>query len=150
MASIKTYLTIKQQHTVAVWLIENGYVTQDKNTDTMDFTYWRIKQITALKEINEAKIVGLPEEIKPSNLTTSLKSFNEINRCFGYKINLPAIQDTVEMDMLTAKVKNLQGQLDQVNKTVIGLLEVNKHATKYLDALRKISKEIPAEIFAKR
>jgi len=145
----QTYLTIKQRHTVATWLIENGHVTQDKNTDSSDFTYWRTKKITAEKEINEAQLPGLPV-LTPHQLSKSLDTFNEVNKCFGYKINVPAIQDTVEMDRLTAKVINLQNQLEQSKLALVAALQTTKDANKHLDTLHKIAQLIPAEACKKR
>jgi len=141
-------LTIKQRHTVAAWLIENGHVTQDKNTDNTDFTYWRTKKVTAEKEINEAQLPGMPT-LTLHQLNTSLNTFNEVNKSFGYKINLPAIQDTVEMDRLTAKIKAMQYQLEGDTKIIAALRE-KLAANNHLDALHKIAQLIPAEAFKKR
>jgi len=141
-------LTNKQRHQIAVWLIENGHVTQDKNADHTDFTLWRTKKSTAETEINAAGL-DLPQ-LSLHHLIQSLNFFNEVNKCFGYKINLPPIQDTVEMDRLTAQNKDLKSQVDRLQKELDIHRVSIKQITDYLSVFHKIAQLIPAEAFKKR
>lgn len=147
---LQTYLTLEQRRDVAIWLIENKHVTVDKNTDSPDFIYFRTKTQLAVDEINQAMIGTEMPKLTYHNLKASLDFFNKIKSWSGMKVNVPAIEDTVEMDILVAKVKNLEGQLSQCKLSLIAALELKGKDGKHLDTLHKISQLIPAEAFKKR
>ena len=155
----KTYLTIEQQRDVATWLITNGYVTQDKNTESKEYTYWRVKRVVALEEINKALLDGMPT-VTLAHFTSALKFFNTIKSWSGIVIHAPAMEDTVQNDMLTAENKKLRAAFEATDKTlkareqeIVQLktkLATASNTERYEEAFKAIFKAIPAEVFNKK
>ncbi len=158
-AGKKIYLTNEQQRDVAIWLIQNGHVTKDKNTESQDYTYWRTKRTVAIDEINKAMLPNIPM-ITIGNIIGALKFFNMIKSWAGIVIHAPTIDDSVQNDILTAENKKLRSANDAITVTLklrdaeianfkLKLATANKY-DKYEDAFRAIVKAIPTDIFEKK
>jgi len=137
--------------------MENGLLLQDKNTGSTDFTRYANFKPLVLKQVQEA----MPNVILTiAIMDSAIKFYNEINNLFGFKINLPPIQDSVQNDRLTAEVERLDKTLRVTSATLASVEKelkekqneaqiVSAHAQDLVERLHKISKLIPAEISKK-
>lgn len=153
----QTYLSNKEKWDVAKWLIENKCVVQDVHAYKeaapafIPFTLWRVKKITAITEINDAFGAGL---ITQHHLDQSIAFYNEICELTGNHPNVPPIQDTVEMDMLTAQVKRLENDIKEIaGKYEIAVKHNKEMQTNYTQleiAVQAFVSKLPANMLIQK
>lgn len=150
------FLSNKEKWEIAKWLIEGRIVVQDihayqeKGPAFIPFSLWRMKKTQSAIEAKEA----FGADLSPHHLDSSISFYNEVCELTGSHPNVPAIQDTVEMDMLTAKNKRLETDLSEVTneyqKLQTAYNAVMKNYGAYFSTLRKIAELIPADCFGKK
>lgn len=113
-----------------------------------------MKKKQACLELNE--YLPLQENIEATDhhLTISIQFYNEVCELTGSHPNVPPIQDTVEMDMLTAKNKRLEKDLSEVTneyqKLQTAYNSIMKNYGAYFGILRQIAQLIPPDCFGKK
>ena len=149
----QTYLSNKEKWEVAKWAIENKCVVQDihaykdQGPAFIPFTLWRVRKNQASKEAGEA----LGSNFTDYHMTSAINFYNEICELTGSHPNVPAIQDTVEMDMLKVANKRLENDVKEITakfSTLKANYDVLMEAYgKSFQAFRQIASYIPAECF---
>lgn len=153
----QVYLSNRQKWEIAKWCIENKCVIQDihaykeASPAFIPFTLWRVKKKQACLELNE--YLPLQENIEATDhhLTISVQFYNEVCELTGSHPNVPAIEDTVEKDMLVATNKRLENDLVKVTQEYQKLQSaynsIMKNYGAYFGILRQIAQLIPADCF---
>lgn len=149
----QTYLSNTDRWLVATFCIENRCVIQDidpraeKGPGFTPFTLWRVTKKTACEEVNRE----LKMDCSSHHLEQSIAFYNEVCVLTQSHPNVPAIQDTVEMDMLTAENKRLKTDIQEITEEFSKLKTTyNAILKKYSDMfsnMREIAKFIPADCF---
>jgi hypothetical protein len=159
----KVYLTFKQKWDIASWCIEHRNIIQDidpkvplEKDKFYPYVIWRVAITTSAKELNAARHTDIPYlsfDITAPQLTACIEFFNEmceITNRFPVPIITP-IQDTVQMDQLTAANKRLEKDIIEISDSYTKLSNANKELRDKLRTaevnLKAISKLIPAYIF---
>lgn len=154
----QVYLSNAQKWEMAKWCIENKCVIQDihaykgKGPVFIPFTLWRVKKIQACKELN-AEMGGVPDYTE-HHLNISVQFYNEICELTQSHPNVPAIEDTVEMDILTAKVKRQENEIKEIAEKYANLQtaydSIMKSHGALFQSMRNIAAQIPAEAFGRK
>ncbi len=148
-----TFLSDGQKWAVAKWCIENKCVIQDIHAykeaqpSFIPFTLWRVTRKQAIEELYNEQ--GL--KLTTHHLEQSVNFYNNICELTGSHPNVPAVQDTVEMDMLTAENKRLKNDIKEITDEFTKMKNTyNSILKKYgemFTAMREIAKFVPAECF---
>lgn len=154
MAGInKTYLTFKQKWAVASWCIENRNVIADYivNEDKTAYILWRVGLVQTAKELNKAKLDGIPE-LTGSQIRICVDFFNEISDIIKKYPEPRAVVDTVEMDQLTAKYRGLENVVHTLEQHIVKkddeIKDLKNKLRQFEIAMKAIFKLIPAYILS--
>lgn len=152
----QTYLSNTDRWVIATFCIENRCVIQDidlrveKGNKFIPFTLWRVTKKTACEEVNRE----LKLECSSHHLDQSVAFYNEVCLLTGSHPVVPPVQDTVEMDMLTAANKRLENDLKEVTNEYQKLQTQYNALLKgnglYFNKLKEIANIIPADCFGKK
>lgn len=115
----QTHISNADYWRIASILIENKCVIQDPVIPEKSFTIWRVNRAMAIKEVMEAA-PELPP-ISHHHLNKAVEFFNEVCIITKKMPEVPAIQDTVEMDQLTATNKKQALIISELEKTITTL-----------------------------
>lgn len=110
------YVTNADRYKIAKYLIENNYIIQDPTIPEKPFTIWRIIKSIALSELKNSNL-ELPN-INVYHLNQCIDFYNEIAILTHKMPEPPPIQDTVEMDRLTAAIKQKELIIDEQRKII--------------------------------
>lgn len=149
----QTFLSNKQRWELAKYLIERRHIIQNIDPKTMNkyefvpFTIWIAKKTYLVKEIKH----DLDIDVSPHHIDQAIAFYHEICELTKEYPKVPAIQDTVQMDMLTVENKRLKKDLteitEQFSKSQQAYDRVQKTLTELMSKMHAISQLIPAECF---
>lgn len=111
----KQSLTSQEKWTIAKYCIESKIVIQGKDGK---FTHWRVKGKLAYDELNqwnEQEQIGLPL-ITDYRIKESVNFYNEIADLTNNLPAVPAVQETMEMDILKVEIARLKTELELSTK----------------------------------
>lgn len=155
------YLSNEEKWEIAKWCIENKCVIQDihaykeQGPAFIPFTLWRVRKNQAKTELNRLiKSQNENKEYTEHHLNISVQFYNEICELTGSHPNVPAIEDTVEMDILTAKVKRQENEIKEIAEKYATLQSaydavMKSHGTLF-QAMRNIANNVPPECFGNK
>lgn len=116
----KQSLTSQEKWTIAKYCIESKIVIQGKDGK---FTHWRVKGKLAYDELNQwnkEENMGLPP-VTDYRIKESVNFYNEIADLTNNLPAVPAVQETMEMDMLKVEISKLKAQVEQQAETIKGM-----------------------------
>lgn len=139
------HLSNSQKWQVATFCIENKCVIPDPTLNEIKFI-WRVKRTQTCKEISEHLF-----EINENHLDQSINFYLEVCEITKKMPSIPPIQDTVEMDRLTAQNKRLENDIKEITTKFDQMQHERNNCVKKIHEwevnLKAISKLIPAYIF---